>query len=886
PAPETEPAAATQLPAPAAIAPAATEPDAAPEAPAPLDLPPWLAGGADEPAAPAPPPWLLAASETSAPVSAPVPVALEAPTGAPTGAPAGAGPELPLLPPAPAGVELAAPNAAEAAVPVEASPFVDAAAPPPPWLLAGAERKERVVGAVIPLASPARPAAPAFAPFSTPASPGEGREESLSAALPPAAAAPPADLSAVSPFDDLLALEPAPGEPAAARAEGPAGAPSSFPGAPPPAPAPSPPPADEPLGVSMEEFGPLDEPTPEPATAAVPLAPPTPAAPAATAGLAPTPLPAPEAEPEPEPAVPAEAQPARGGGFLPTLGKITDALFGRKRETPAAATAPVPAPAAPEVDLDREAEAPATPAPPAPGPTPVSAPAPAPLGGRGDSGEYLVSSPSPEAAPFFPTIEEPSPVAAPPSNRPEKGPESADIDEMDLDDFGLIEIRDVGLEEGAAAPPPTEPTSAPPEFVTLTPAPAPAPAPAPPSAPAPAPVAFPTVPADAAADLPVWVAPMDEKEAAPPILSSIRPTSLAAPTDADRAKLIGILRGGRGAGASDVHIRSAVKPYLRLHGELTQIQHPALFPEEMERFAAAILPVEEQQRFLAGGDALVGFEHPDVGRFRVQVFRDRRGVGTVFHAIPARAPAAQELGLPAAVARLAALPQGLVLVTGGSGSGRSTTLAALVDQMNRERRGHVVTIEKPIEFIHTAKNCLISQREVGRHTASFAAGLRGAIQEAPDAVVLSEIPDQETAELALSAARGGILILAALPTRSALAGLRRLIDGFGAGRDAWARGQVSQALRAVVVQHLLPTKTGKRRALAAEVLLNTPEVCELIHGGRLEQIPQALRASAQTGSRALDDALLELVGAGQIAPEVAERLAEDKELFKLAARKR
>ncbi|MBI3270211.1 MAG: PilT/PilU family type 4a pilus ATPase [Planctomycetes bacterium] len=389
---------------------------------------------------------------------------------------------------------------------------------------------------------------------------------------------------------------------------------------------------------------------------------------------------------------------------------------------------------------------------------------------------------------------------------------------------------------------------------------------------------LPPVPAFAAS------APPSTAVGTPPRFVSARRFPL--PTDGDRQKLFSILRGARDAGASDVHIRSAVKPSLRLQGELTQIQTPALFPEEMERFVSALLTPEQEARFHETNDLTLAYEAPEVGRFRVQVFRDRRGLGTAFRVVPAKSQTLSDLLLPPVLSKVVTLPEGLVLVTGPGGSGRSTTLTALVDQMNRERRGHIVSVERPIEFLHASKNCLVSQREVGRHTESFARGVRGAVQEGPDVLLISDLCDQETTELALSAARGGVLVLAAMPTRNATSTLRRILGGFGPGREALARALLSETLRAVVTQQLVPTAVSKRRVVATEVLFNTHEVCSMIHDDRLDDLAGFLQSSSKAGMRLMDDSLVELVGGGLVAAEAAEILATDRELFKMAARRR
>lgn len=461
---------------------------------------------------------------------------------------------------------------------------------------------------------------------------------------------------------------------------------------------------------------------------------------------------------------------------------------------------------------------------------------------------------------------------------------------------GPIMDRSVPLRDDSGREPGRDADKSPGEGpLTSLPAPAsadtsatPTPAPAAPAGTPPAPAPVPAAPATAEPSGAVSSSryPTEWWDAADLLASPIHIPALVQPTEADSEKLATILRGARESGASDIHLRAAIKPMIRLHGELVQVQVPTLFPDEVERFVAVILSPRQQRAFVDGNDITVAFEAPGAGRFRAQVFRDRRGFGIVFHVIPAKLPTLNELLLPTVLSKAAGYAQGLVLVTGPGGSGRTTTLNILLDQINRDRRVHVVSLERPIEYVHASKNSLITQREVGRHAPSFAKGVRGAVREGADVLLLSEFSDQETIERSLAAARGGTLVLAAMPTRGAVSTLRRLIYGFGAGRETSGRAFLAETLRLIVTQQLVPTRVSKRHVVATEILFNTHEVCSLIHDGRLDDLPAVLQGGSKAGMRYMDDSLIELAGGGLVSVEAAEALAEDKDRFKLTVRRR
>ncbi len=289
-------------------------------------------------------------------------------------------------------------------------------------------------------------------------------------------------------------------------------------------------------------------------------------------------------------------------------------------------------------------------------------------------------------------------------------------------------------------------------------------------------------------------------------------------------------------GASDLHLSSGTQPVVRLHGEMQRVKFKSLESEDLKKMLYEITPEPKIKEFEESGDVDFSYELPQVGRYRVNFFNQLRGVAAVFREIPQEILTVEDLGLPPILKNLANLPKGLVLVTGPTGSGKSTTLAALVDYANKNRKEHILTIEDPIEFVHDSINCLINQREVGRDTQSFKAALRGALREDPDIILVGEMRDLETIELALEAAETGHLVLGTLHTISASKTIDRVIEVFPADMQSQIRSGLSDSLRGIVAQNLFKRIDKKGRVAALEILIATPAVRNLIRENKIFQI--------------------------------------------------
>ncbi|MYL82418.1 PilT/PilU family type 4a pilus ATPase [Desulfovibrio aerotolerans] len=336
-------------------------------------------------------------------------------------------------------------------------------------------------------------------------------------------------------------------------------------------------------------------------------------------------------------------------------------------------------------------------------------------------------------------------------------------------------------------------------------------------------------------------------------------------------------------GASDLHMASGSQPMLRISGRLERIKYKTLEEDELKALLYEIAPERLVSVFETTGDLDFAHTVPGVGRLRCNYFRQERGVAAAFRAIPENVPTLAELNLPGILGELAMRPKGLILVTGPTGSGKSTTLAAMLRHAADNRRDHIITIEDPIEFVHTSSNCLVNQREVGRDTRSFATALRGALREDPDIILVGEMRDLETIELALEAAETGHLVLSTLHTVSAAKTIDRIIDVFPGDRQAQIRSALSESLSAVVSQTLLKRADAPGRVLAMELLLATTAVRNLIRENKIFQIPSILETSKSHGMRTLDDCLEELLANGRIAPTDAWRNAVNKTRFAASA---
>jgi twitching motility protein PilT len=335
-------------------------------------------------------------------------------------------------------------------------------------------------------------------------------------------------------------------------------------------------------------------------------------------------------------------------------------------------------------------------------------------------------------------------------------------------------------------------------------------------------------------------------------------------------------------GASDCHISAGEPPMIRLNGDLKKLDHPALTQEETHALVYDMMSDVQRKNFEEHRECDFSFELGDIARFRVNVFMQQRGLGAVFRNIPTTILPLDRLGMPPIIRQLCDKEKGLILVTGPTGSGKSTTLAAMVDYLNSTFEGHIITIEDPIEFVHRSKKCLVNQRELGVHTLSFANALKSALREDPDIVLVGEMRDLDTIQLALTAAETGHLVFGTLHTSSAPKTIDRIIDAFQPSQQAQIRTQLSEALEAVITQTLLKKKAGGRVA-ALEVMVATTAVRNLIREAKLHQIPGIMQASQKDGMQTMDMALTELVTRGMVHKAEAQSRSMNPNLFGPAA---
>jgi twitching motility protein PilT len=330
---------------------------------------------------------------------------------------------------------------------------------------------------------------------------------------------------------------------------------------------------------------------------------------------------------------------------------------------------------------------------------------------------------------------------------------------------------------------------------------------------------------------------------------------------------------------SDLHLRVGEPPILRIHGELVRLEDKQpLAAEWLYAMILSIMPGRNLEEFGKSNDTDFAHEIEDVARFRANAFRDHKGAGAVFRVIPATVATVEKMGITPEVQNLCYLTKGLVLVTGPTGSGKSTTLGALIDLVNRSRNDHVITIEDPIEFVHKNKKCVITQRQVGVHTDSFKSALRAALREDPDIVLVGELRDLETISIALETAETGHLVFGTLHTTTAVGTIDRVIDQFPADRQAQIRVMLADTLKGVISQTLCK-KIGGGRVAAREILLSVPAVTNLIREGKAFQIPSVMQTSRKLGMIQLGDVLIDLVDQGQVEPKEAYMKATDKQAF-------
>jgi twitching motility protein PilT len=333
------------------------------------------------------------------------------------------------------------------------------------------------------------------------------------------------------------------------------------------------------------------------------------------------------------------------------------------------------------------------------------------------------------------------------------------------------------------------------------------------------------------------------------------------------------------AGASDLHMVIGFPPLLRMRGELTPLDEPVLTPESNQKILFEILSADQRDYLVKNRDFDKAYELDGVGRFRCNFLYQHRGVGAVFRIIPTKILTLEDLNLPEAIKNIAEFKKGLVLVTGPTGSGKSTTLAAMIDYINDNRDCHIVTIEDPLEFVHPNKRAIFTQREIGSHAKSFADALQVASREDPDIILVGEMRDLETISLALTCAELGILVFGTLHTNSASKTIDRIINAFPSDQQAQARTMLSESLRAVIAQQLIKTKDGKGRCAANEILIGSSALASMIREGKITQIDSIIQTGTAVGMQTMDQHLMHLIKEEKISKEAAYEKAINKTLF-------
>jgi twitching motility protein PilT len=397
----------------------------------------------------------------------------------------------------------------------------------------------------------------------------------------------------------------------------------------------------------------------------------------------------------------------------------------------------------------------------------------------------------------------------------------------------------------------------------------------------------------------------DFADLAPPVLTSVPPDEerrIEAEADADlvvdrrgvymnaerrpiKVAIDPLLRRLVEAGGSDLHLTHGIPPAIRVNGALQPLMDlPVLSPGDTESLARQVSSPQQWERFQATNELDLAYALEGVGRFRVNVYRQRGAIGAVMRSIPQTIRNLEDLGLPQSVENFAYLPRGLVLVTGPTGSGKSTTLASILDVANRNRTDHIMTIEDPIEFLHTHQRCVVNQREVGEDTNDFAAALKHVLRQDPDIILVGELRDLETTSVAITAAETGHLVLATLHTQSAAQTIDRLIDIFPPGQQRQIRAQLANCLQGVVTQSLVPRRDGAGRTIVCEIMMATPAIRNLIREGKIHQIPSFLQASSEMGMISFDQHLAARYNDQLISKSTALELAQDPTEFKRLAR--
>jgi twitching motility protein PilT len=345
------------------------------------------------------------------------------------------------------------------------------------------------------------------------------------------------------------------------------------------------------------------------------------------------------------------------------------------------------------------------------------------------------------------------------------------------------------------------------------------------------------------------------------------------------ARINAFLKLGRQQGASDIHFAVGTPPLIRLYGDLMPIKYRDLTAQELEELVAEILSPVQIEQFKSGEDIDFSYQDDEVGRFRANIFHKVTGVGASFRAIAPKIPTFTDLGLPPVCERFLHATQGLILVTGATGTGKSTTLAAMIDWLNANRRYNIITLEDPIEYVHKSKQSLVIQRAVGTHVSSFIEGLRAALREDPDVILVGELRDTETISMAMTAAETGHLVLGTLHTNTAVKTLDRIIDAMPTSQKTLAKSFLSQHLNAVISQKLIRSSDGRYRKAILEIMINNSAISNLILSNKIFQIPSIIQTHREDGMQLLDQALLDAIQKKEVDPDDAYVHANDKRLF-------
>ena len=345
------------------------------------------------------------------------------------------------------------------------------------------------------------------------------------------------------------------------------------------------------------------------------------------------------------------------------------------------------------------------------------------------------------------------------------------------------------------------------------------------------------------------------------------------------ARIDAFLKLGLAQGCSDVHLAVGVPPMLRMNGDLRPIKFRELSDTELETYLLEILTDKQKERLMGGHDLDFSYVGDEGGRFRVNVFRKATGIGAVFRYIPGDVPNLEQLNVPPVLKKFCDYHQGMVLVTGSTGTGKSTTLAAMIDYLNESRDLNIISLEDPIEFVHPSKRCQVIQRELGTHVVSFADGVRSAMREDPDVILVGELRDAETISMAMTAAETGHLVLGTLHTTGAVKTIDRIIDALPGELREQTKGFLAMSLTAVVTQVLVKTPDGRGRRAILEILVNNRAIAKLITTDQTHQIPSQLQTGKDQGMQIMDQALLDAINAKEIDPDDAIRFASDKKKF-------